>query len=766
MRQLLHILIFLPLFVTGQSRIGEWKAHISFYPVIKVAETPESIVAATANGLLFADKITKQLSTKTKADGLSGTGISSIGYASDPKTLLVGYENGHVDLLQNDQIINFPDLNMKAGLSDKTVGRIVCEGNFAWLCCSFGIVKVDLLKVEVAETWYLGAGNDTKAVNDLISFGDSWYAATNRGLFKAAKANLNLQDYRNWQQVLSIPLADSEFTSLAISNGLLYVHDKNNDKMLEWNGKLWQPQYPILKNIKEIKSASIGLIVRTNKEVWLMGNAGNTLINSYFSSGSPKEIDPRDALIDGNGKLWIADHQFGLSLQISSSVFSHLLPNSPRSDQITALRISQEDIFTGNITTNSGGIQEASISILQAGIWQNFTDDDDVGLKSIGPITDFAFSPLNSDEYWASSAGSGLISFQKNRVATRYSELNSPLGAVNGSCIINSLAADGQNNLWYTNPTGKVPLGSYQSNRNFLSLPYPGMNYSNISTGNIIVTGSAIHWVVLPNEGLFAFRMKGNTENISDDQYRKVAVKSRFSNGTTTLITPFSNISAIAEDSNHQLWIGTGTGLVVYSNPDKVFDAEEFYGSQPSLDDGEGLFKPILEKEKITAIAVDGGNRKWIGTAYSGLFLFSEQGDQLLRHFTAKNSPLLSDQICSIAISSGSGEVFISTDRGLNSYKSDANSGESNLNKAYVWPNPVRETFEGSVTVDGLTDQTDVKITDIAGNLVFKTTSLGGRALWNVRNSNGVRVSTGVFLIFCTSPQQKTTKIIKLLVIH
>ncbi len=766
MRQLLHILILLPLFVTGQSRIGEWKAHISLNPVIKVAETPESIVAATTNGLLFADKITKKLTTLTKADGLSGIGISSIAYAPDPKILLVGYENGQMDLIRNDQVMNFPDLTMKAGLSDKTIRRIFSEGNFAWLCCTFGIVKIDLLKMEVAETWYLGAGNDTKSINDLISNGDSWYAATNNGLFKAAKANLNLQDYRNWQQLLSFPQANSEFTSFATSSGLLYVHDKSNDRLLEWNGKLWQQQNPELRNIKEIRSAATGFIVLTNKEVWLIGKAGNTQIKSYSSSGTSYAIDPRDALTDGNGTLWIGDHQYGLTQQISSSVFSHLLPNSPHSDQITALKADRDDIFTANVTTNSSGSQEASISIFQGGIWQNFTDAEDVGLKSISPITDFAFSPLHPDEYWASSAGSGLISFQKNRVAARYNELNSPLGAFNGSCSLNSLAADSQNNLWFTNPTGKVPLGSLLANGNFLTLPYPGMNYSNISTGSIIISSSSIHWVVLPDEGLFAYKINGSIDNISDDQYRKVAVKSRFSNGTTTVITPFSEISAIVEDSNHQLWVGTGTGLVVYSNPDKVFDMREFYGTQPSLDDGEELFKPILDKDKITAIAVDGGNRKWIGTAHSGLFLFSEQGDHLLRHFTAQNSPLLSDQILSIAISSSNGEVFISTGRGLNSYKSDANSGESNLNKAYVWPNPLRETFEGSVTVDGLTDQSDVKITDVTGNLVFRTTSLGGRAIWNARNSNGIRVSTGVYLIFCSSPQQKTTKIIKLLVIH
>jgi outer membrane protein assembly factor BamB len=205
---------------------------------------------------------------------------------------------------------------------------------------------------------------------------------------------------------------------------------------------------------------------------------------------------------------------------------------------------------------------------------------------------------------------------------------------------------------------------------------------------------------------------------------------------------------------------------VVYGNPEKVFDPGEFYGIQPSIDDGEQLFKPILEKEKVTAIAIDGGNRKWIGTAHSGVFLFSENGDHLVQHFNSKNSPLLSDEILYIAISSLNGEVFFATTQGLVSYKSDATPGETNLDKSYVWPNPLRETFDGEVTIDGLTEGTLVKITDLTGSLIYQTTSIGGRAVWNARNANGARVSTGVYLIFCSSPQTKVSKILKLLVIH
>ena len=765
MRKLLLPLILLPYLIFGQSRIGEWRAHVSFTPVIKVAETPESIVAATANGLLFTDKEGRQITTTTKANGLSDYGISAISYATVPNILLVGYQNGNLDLLQNGGIINSPDLTRKAGLPNKTINQIICEGNYAWLCCAFGIVKVDLLKVEVAETWYLGAQNDLKEANGLASMGANWYIATNHGIFTAPKQNSNLQDYRNWQLQSVLPQSDADFSSIAFSDGLLIVHDRSNDRLLAWDGSKWFQYYPEIKQIQGIKSASNGLIILTKSEVWLTGKAGNKNISSYQSGGIPGGIDPRDALTDNNGKLWIGDNRFGLTCQTISSTFIHLKSNAPESDQITALKSMGEEIFAATSTYKAGGIPEASYSIYHAGIWQNFSAADDTGLKSVRPITSFAFSS-HPDEYWASTAGSGLLYFQKNRVVARYNELNSLLGALNGSCVVSSLATDNQNNLFYTNPTGKIPLGSFSQGGNFISLPYPGLNSPIASTGNQIISKTGVHWVVLPQEGLFAYKIKGTAENIADDQYRKVAVQSRFSNGTTTLITQFGDISTLVEDHNQDLWVGTGTGVVVYSNPDRIFDPMEFYGTQPSLEDGEGLFKPILEKEKITAIAVDGGNRKWVGTTNSGVFLFSEQGNHLLLHFDSQNSPLPSGRIDAIAIVPGSGEVFFATERGLFSWKSDATTGNSGLEKAYVWPNPLRESFDGVVTIDGLTDGTEIRVTDVAGNLIFKTSSLGGRATWNAKNSSGKRVATGVYLIFCSSPQQKTTKIIKLLIIH
>jgi ligand-binding sensor domain-containing protein len=762
MRLLAFILLVLPLCMNGQNRMKGWKAHVSFNPVIQLAGTPDFIVAATGGGLIFTDWQGTNIKTFTKAEGLSEAGISAIAYSQNTNILLIGYKSGNLDLIQDEQIYNLPDLTRKVDLPDKNIHRIFCEGDFAYLCCAFGIVKIDLKRRETAETWYLGPTYNQPEAFDLISFMDSWWIASSRGILKAEKKNSNLQDYRNWQLQTSLPQPDDSFSSLAQYNGMLYSIDVSSDRIYAYNGINWQQKFPEIKNFRNLRVAGSALVILAKGEVWLSETAGLLRIDSY--SGSNSQIDPRDAMISSGGELWIGDYRYGLTRRSGTS-FLHIVPDSPCSDQITALKAGPENIFAATVYTGTEGIAETTYSILESGQWQNFTADDDPELKSTSPITSFAFPRKNTDEYWASSSGSGLLFFKKNRLTAKYNEANSAMGAINGLCTVNSISLDDQNNLWYTNPTGTDRLGTRSANGAFKPLSYPGMSHSLLPTGEIITGSQGIKWVVLPDEGLFAFKSSGGI-NVSDDLSRKIPVQSRFSNGSSTVVKGFSEISAVAEDRNSQLWVGTGTGIVVYGSPEKVFDPGEFYGIQPSIDDGEQVFKPILEKEKVTAIAIDGGNRKWIGTAHSGVFLFSENGDHLVQHFNSKNSPLLSDEILYIAISSLNGEVFFATTQGLVSYKSDATPGETNLDKSYVWPNPLRETFDGEVTIDGLTEGTLVKITDLTGSLIYQTTSIGGRAVWNARNANGARVSTGVYLIFCSSPQTKVSKILKLLVIH
>jgi hypothetical protein len=173
-----------------------------------------------------------------------------------------------------------------------------------------------------------------------------------------------------------------------------------------------------------------------------------------------------------------------------------------------------------------------------------------------------------------------------------------------------------------------------------------------------------------------------------------------------------------------------------------------------------------MENEMVTAIAVDGANRKWIGTDKGGLFLVSEEGNSLIYHFTAEESPLLSNRITAISINPESGEVFIGTDKGLISFKSTATEGTDQMGDVYAYPNPVKEDYAGYIAIKGLVSNAQVRITDITGNLIYSTRAEGGQAIWDGKNFDGRKAKTGVYLVFAASDDAKEKIVTKILIIN
>ena len=154
-----------------------------------------------------------------------------------------------------------------------------------------------------------------------------------------------------------------------------------------------------------------------------------------------------------------------------------------------------------------------------------------------------------------------------------------------------------------------------------------------------------------------------------------------------------------------------------------------------------------------------------IGTENSGIYLLSEDGLEEIQHFTKENSPLLSNNIIDIVIDHITGEVFIGTDYGLVSYRSDATSGEINQGEVVVFPNPVRESYFGPIAISGLVNNANIKITDVSGNLVFEDFAKGGQAVWYGKNYAGERVSSGIYLVFCTDENGVEKTVTKILFI-
>jgi hypothetical protein len=264
----------------------------------------------------------------------------------------------------------------------------------------------------------------------------------------------------------------------------------------------------------------------------------------------------------------------------------------------------------------------------------------------------------------------------------------------------------------------------------------------------------------MQNAGLFGFSDNGTLSDVSDDEYRIL------NSGATTGALPSDNITAIAVDFDNEIWIGTDNGFAVLYNSDGIFNSDEAYTAQRIKLQYEGNVEYLLGSTNITDIEIDGGNRKWIGTANTGIFLLSADGLEILSHFTKENSPMISNAIMDLQINQKTGEMFIITDKGMLSYRIDATYEDPKYSDVQIFPNPVNPTFNGSVTMQGIKYNSDVKVTDVAGNLVYKTTSNGGTATWNCKNLQGERVQTGVYLIWTASNDGKGRKVGKVTVIN
>lgn len=750
----LILILLLPNFLFGQLSLFQWNSHLSFSQINLVDGSVTKILAATDGGIFVYNRADNSIETVSSVNGLSDSGITAIKWSDSSKSLLVGYSNGNVDFIGNDGTFNLPFIKQEIGISDKRINQIFEDGKFAWLCCGFGIVKVNLEKKEIAETWIIGPDGTPVEVLDFSMGPDYFVAATSKGLFRADKDNPNLQDYSQWEQINDIPGYSDKFISVAYFNNSLYALNSNTEQIHMWNGSFWQSVLSDINDVKKIVNGSNELLIISENSIDIITKNGRTTITNY--GPGINQILPTDAFTGTDGDIWIGDKQLSLYHRFGNGSFEQIMPNGPANSYATNITSLNGKLYVATGRKTGTGIIPQGIHIYSENRWQSVVTSPSPGFNGTNNLIKVVPDPANPDKYYAASWENGFFSFDNDILKTRSDQTNSPLEATGNSCRIGGLAFDNDNNLWVTNPNSEHQVHYINPSGQWYSFSYPGINNTLTSSGEIVISRRGSKWIIVNESELFAIHSGTDLEDKNDDQYKRFGLQSIFSNMDNTITKRYSKILSIAEDNNGELWFGTNEGVVVFQKPEQVFEEDSYYGTQPGTDLGDGLYHPLLEKEEVTAIAIDGSNRKWFGTFDSGAFLFSENGDKLISHFNTENSPLPSNTVKSIGIDHKNGEVFFATGGGLISYKSDATEGNNSFDGVYVYPNPVREIFKGEITIDGLMSETIVKITDIAGNLVFETTSNGGRATWDGNDSGGRRVNTGGVPRVLFNPYRRT----------
>jgi len=762
---------FLVMFCAAQDAgVGEWRDHLPFNKFIAVTETPNEVYGATPYAVLTYNKNDESVQRYTKINGLSDIEISDIKYSSDLQTVVLGYTNTNIDLFKGNYIVNIPDIKRKPILGNKVINKISFRENNAYLSCGFGIVVLDVVKEEIADTWYIGPDGSQINVLDLAHNDTSFFAATEDGIFYAPVDHPNLADYTAWQKWNTAPYPNNTYSMIEYFSGNIFAvlpegSGVAQDSIVYFNGTEWNflPKGDC-GGINSLRANNGKLVISLD---WC-GKIYNEAIElDYriwtYNPGSPSLNDAVNGL--SQGEVWIADNSKGLVKSWAGGFESMFInPGGPLTANVFSMTTAEDITWVApggyTNTWNPLFINQGAFRFMNEE-WDNFNASNTPELGPIRDIVTIAVNPSNINETYLGvfRNPTGLIEMNGNDVVATYNEENSELQVWEAAGTIATVGVDFDSfgSLWVLCSGAEKLLAEKKSDDSWASYSLGG-SASSVDCSGLMVDSYDQKWIIFRQTNNNPNKMAVyNEKEPPQDQLRLLRSETGVGN------IPGTAVFSMAQDLDGEVWIGTDEGIGIFYSPSTILTDNDYDCVRP-LVNFDGYVQYLLETEVVTAIAVDGDNRKWIGTDRSGVFLLSPDGTEQIYHFTEENSPLFSNQIIDIVINAD-GEVFIGTANGIIAYKGTASSSNEDYSDVYAYPNPVPVGYDGLIAVKGLIQNSDIKITDINGVLIYSTRSEGGQAVWDGRNFDGREARPGVYLVFAATSDGSEKVVTKILII-
>jgi ligand-binding sensor domain-containing protein len=739
-----------------------WRTHLPYHTNNTVAQHANLIYVGSNSGVFVYDTEENSIEVWSKVTGLSDVEVTKLAYDEQTQTLVIVYKNTNVDLMHQGRVYNIRNILTQSIIGDKAVNDVLIHNGYAYLACSFGVVKIDLAAKQIVDSYQnIGPGGSTLPISDLAVFNNNLYASSVEGLFRASLNSGNLSDFNFWFQQRT-----DTITHVLSAQGYLLAATTNG--VLRYDGLTWDS----LTGLDG--SAPRNVSLTQNKVMVIQASRVVTYDNNFTPNPYPI-FGVTDGVLTNKGYHSLAIVEQGL-VTFDPQQTIYAFPQGPTGTTATKFAYSdkKKQLFVaGGSIDGLGGASgwkpsgnKSKYYIFDGTDWYN-------GSRSTSPFvankTDFVDVSCDaSGRAYMTSFGGGLLEITDLNPTNFYDTSNSKLGYFVNEfptyrpVFAAGTAVDEKGNVWVTSYGAAKPLAVKTPNNQWYSF---GMNGANNSVGYIVCDNNPVRnnkWIInTRGVGLIVYNEGANIASEGDDLV-KVLSKEK-GNGAL----PSNNVLCMALDNNGEMWIGTDAGLCIISDPTAVFsnDSRRSYDARQLIFNTGSFNSIFLGTDAIYCIKVDGANRKWIGTR-NGVWLVSEDGYTVIRNFTAENSPLLSNIVYDISIFEETGEVFFATEKGIVSYAGDATKADDKHGKVVVYPNPVRPEYTGEITIRGLATKTNVKVTDIAGNLVYETQSNGGTATWSGRNFNGKRVATGVYLIYSSNDDATETYVTKILVVN
>lgn len=750
---ILYIAFLLVHIVTIAQVPGTWSEYFSFRNVQQLEAVDDNVFALSENGIFIYNTTTEEMQKVTKLTGLSTVGLTCFAFCDSTSSFLIGYSDGTLDILYYPslRVKSIPTIAQKSLYASKKINKIVMQNDTAIIAAEFGVLTFSMTTNKFISTTILSSDGSYVPAKSIACGNNRIYSATTKGIYSALLNSSNLSDYNSWSKLTDIPYENDTISHIvAINESIYYVHKNTADASKDSIFKIVNGKAEAFKmqkgDIKCVSTKDNNLLVVSTGDASIYASEEKLVYSSKMKNG---DFDAHFTdIIKKDASIWIADYSSGL---INGETFNVICPQGPQSNLIADLYVSQRNlhIVEGVNTKYRYGMYDKK-TVNNA--WYGHTN---WSVKNSYKI----YAVPNSETYYYGTFGWGLVeceNFWTHKVI--YNQQNSIIQNYyygTNVDVIGGITSDRYGNIWFTNPGSSAPIVVMTNNKELYSYNVEKGNSQNLYT-NILVDKRGYKWIVGQNDVIVFYENK-TLEDPSDDDMVRISLVDN--EGTIA-----STSTCIVEDLNGEIWIGTNQGIAVHSAPSRVFKDRKSISRIKIEIDGEVGY--LLSSENITCIAVDGANRKWIGTENSGVFLISENGTEQLENFTKSNSSLPTNNTTSIAIDQISGEVYIGTAEGLVSYIGDATVGNSLMDEIKIFPNPVRESYEGDIYIQDLVADANIKITDISGNLVRTIIANGGTATWNGRNLYGDRVQTGVYLIYISDETATYTTVKKILFIN
>jgi ligand-binding sensor domain-containing protein len=772
----------------GQYEVSSWRDHFPYGLAHEVVVVDGAVVARTPSALFTVDTATYEVTRFVKGQGLSQSNPSALGYDLVRDLWIVAYEDGGIDLRSDWGVTNIPDLRIAQVVGSKRIHDITLEGDLAYLSSAVGVIVLDLQNQEIADTWSLTPPEVPVDARCVVSHEGQWLVGTDLGVLTAAQSDAFLANPDRWEPwdlapdlgpVLALKrFADQWWMATEVPGSELAVMWRGTDDGLwevvpgwDENGLPWGGMDDGPWILADDGTRQEGLLVASCCEVWGWNAAGDV---EPVNEPIPAFANVQDlALANGDvlGRVWLASTVGGVVTWTPQPSASSIPTRTNRPLGPPNAEVRRMDCWNDNLWVATGGVSASWTPKFRSdGLFQ-YSDrnwhvpalpESANDIADVKDIMDVSIDPTDPTHVVFSSYEEGLLELRDGEIVRVLNATNSSieLSEVGGSprSAVSGVDFDTDGNLWFTTPwtTNCLHVLTPDGETTSMNLGEEGQS---LLFGDVEVTRDGYVWVVLPRgKGVLVYNPAGTPTFTGDDNWTILTI----AQGKGGL--PSNDVFCIEEDLDEEIWVGTAKGPCVFYQSSTVF-GDDVNASQILISQ-DGNLQYLLETDVIQSIIIDAGNRKWVGTAGSGVYVLAADGLTTDHHFTVDNSPLPSNDIQDIAMDYGSGEVYIGTSLGLLSYRGEATNWDREMTDVRIMPNPIRADHSGPIVIDGLAYQSTVHITDAVGNRIAQLRSDGGRATWDGLLGNGQPAPYGVYLAFATDRDGKEGAVVKFAIIR